>query len=88
VQEKIPTWGIVTFVLSLIVTFGSLLYANTTKMSEREFTAQQLLIKEQQLKGENLDRRVTIVETKFDNIMEAIRDLSLKLEARSKAAPQ
>ncbi len=84
--EKIPTWGIVTFMLSIIVTFSSLLYANNSRVSEREWDSHKLILKEQQVKTESMDKRVTIVETKLDTILEGIRDLNTKIESQGRRA--
>lgn len=83
-EKSIPLWGIITLFLSLIVSFGSILYANNSRISEKEMDTFRLTTKELDIKYQGIDKRTTIVETKMDSILEGIRDINKKLDEHSK----
>lgn len=84
IETKLPLWGVLTVFFSLLITFGSLLYANSTKVSEKELDSFRLTTKELDIKFQGLDKRTTIVETKLDSILEGIRDLNFKMDKKAK----
>ena len=79
-ETKLPLWGVLTVFFSLVITSGSLLYANSTKASEKELDSFKMNVKEIEVKFQGLDKRTAVVETKIDSILEGVKNLNAKID--------
>lgn len=82
-DTKLPLWGVLTVFFSLVITSGSLLYANSTKASEKELDSFKMNVKEIEVKFQGLDKRTAVVETKIDSILEGVKSLNAKIGNRN-----